>query len=202
MKGVAISCIKGGTGKTTISHALALGAAWHNTPGYLCHTDNRDPISTINRPYKYYDARDSKHLEFLMGKALTREGLFIIDGGGNREKLDYWIASCVDLVVIPITPDPEDVKEGIRYADLMYKAGAKKVVYLINKYPSNVFEREYVEKYIEQLPIESIIGKVNNVNSLKILRESDSEDFKTPNTKVNNFCRSVYRLINGCLLHE
>ena len=199
MKGIAISGIKGGTGKTTISHAFALGAAWHNVPAYLCHTDNREPIITNNRPYSYHDARERKHLRFLMQQATDKQGLFIIDGGGNREELDYWIASSVDLIVIPITPDPEDIKEGLRYADLMYKAGAKEVVYLINRYPANIFERKHIIKYIDQLPIDKVIGKVPEIRSIKILRESDTSEFKTPNTKVNNFSRSVYKLINGYL---
>ena len=54
MKGVAITGIKGGTGKTTLSHALALGAAWHQVPAYFLHTDDREPIQVNGRPYAYY----------------------------------------------------------------------------------------------------------------------------------------------------
>jgi Mrp family chromosome partitioning ATPase len=54
MKGVAITGTKGGTGKTALCHALALGAAWHHLPAYLLHTDNREPIQIKGRPYAYY----------------------------------------------------------------------------------------------------------------------------------------------------
>ncbi len=200
MKGVAISGIKGGTGKTTLSHALALGAAWHKVPAYLCHTDNREHITTRNRPYTYYDARDRHDLHSIMERAIVEEGLFLIDGGGNREAFDYWIASSVDLVIIPVTPDPEAVRESLRYAALMRKAGAKEVVYLINQYPSNRFERDFVHThYISQLPESQVIGKVGQVKSLRVLASEDIGEFKTPNSKVNGFCRSLYKIVTNAL---
>lgn len=199
MKGVAISGIKGGTGKTSIAHALALGAAWRGVPAYLCHTDNREPISVNGRPYAYYDARKPETLQTLASAALNSDGLFIIDGGGNRPAFDAWIAQAVDLVVIPVSPDPEDVHEALRHADAMRQAGAEQVGYLVNKYPSNHFERDFIFKYLDQIPADQIIGKVGEVKAVRTLREPDEPEFQTPVSKVNNFSRTVYRLISSAM---
>ena len=50
MRGVALTQRKDGSGKTVLSHALALGASWHNVPAYLMHTDNREPLKVNGRP--------------------------------------------------------------------------------------------------------------------------------------------------------
>lgn len=196
MKAVAFSGSKGGTGKTTLSHALALGATWRGVPSYLCHTDKREPIITNDRPYSYYDARDSDYLRYLIDKAIDLDGLFIIDGGGNRSDYDIWIASAVDLVVIPVTPDPEDIVESLRHKERLDKAGFENVMFLINRFPSNKFERDYIKRYFDQLPQELLIGKISEVKSIKQLKESDREPFITPNTKINNLSRHLYRQIN------
>ena len=47
MRGVALTQRKGGSGKTVLSHALALGASWHNVPAYLMHTDNSTCVSLV-----------------------------------------------------------------------------------------------------------------------------------------------------------
>ncbi len=84
MRGVLIVSTKGGVGKTSISHLLALGAAWKNVPAHLMHTDKRTPIQVNGRPYLCYDARNPETLAHLMGSAVSKNGLCIIDSGGNR----------------------------------------------------------------------------------------------------------------------
>ena len=197
MKGIVISGIKGGTGKTSITHALALGAAWHGVSAYVCHTDNRQPMNVKNRPYKYYDARDPKYLESLIESAHNYDGMFIIDGGGNRESFDKWIAPNMDLMIIPITPDPEDIKQTLNYGNSLVGMGLKNIRYLINKYPANKFERKYIQKYMELIPENMIIGKMDEIKSIRVLKEDDLTDFKIPSTKINNFSRKVFRTINS-----
>ena len=41
MKGVATIGKKGGNGKTTLAHLLALGACWKAVPAHFMHTDDR-----------------------------------------------------------------------------------------------------------------------------------------------------------------
>lgn len=199
MRGVAISGSRGGTGKTSTAHLLALGAAWHGVPAYLMHTDDREPITVSGRPYMYYDARDPKALETLVGSALNNDGLCVIDSGGNRPQFDKWIASSVDLMVVPISPDPEDVREGLSHAKRLMDAGAQNVRFLITKYPANANERQFVARYFEALPEAKLIGRLPSVAAVRILRDSDQPTFQTPPSKVNNLARLTYRLIDEAL---
>ena len=72
MRGVALTQRKGGSGKTALSHALALGASWDNVPAHLMHTDNREPLKVNGRPYMYYDARNRKPFRRLSTQLSTR----------------------------------------------------------------------------------------------------------------------------------
>lgn len=199
MKGVAITGTKGGTGKTALSHALALGAAWHRLPAYLLHTDNREPIQIKGRPYAYYDAREPTTLQTLASAALNQDGLFIIDGGGNRPQFDTWIAESMDLVLIPVSPDPEDVREALSHARRMEQAGAENIRFVINKYPAHRNEREFVSRYLDHLPQEKIIGRVGEVKMVRTLRDSDNPEFHTPPSRVNNLARAMYRLVSDAI---
>ncbi len=196
MKGIAIVSTKGGTGKTTLSHLLALGAAWSDTPAYLMHTDDREPIRIEGRPYMYYDARNPETLSTLIGAAINQDGLCIIDSGGNRAEFDKWIAGSVDLVVIPVTPDPEAVQLAIEHMERLESYGAQNVRFLLNMVSSNQPERlRDFKEYFMQLDKEKIIGQLGKVSAVKRLRESDKSMWETTPTKVNNLSRSLYKTI-------
>lgn len=196
MRGVAIVGRKGGTGKTSIAHLLALGAAWRDVPSYLVHTDDRKPLTVIDRPYSYYDGRDPAELERLTEAAENHDGLFILDGGGNRPDFDAWIAASMDLVLLPVCPDPEDVTLGLEHMATLEKRGADNVRFVINKWPSGQHERVYVRRWLRELPFEKIVAALPEARAVRILRESDSEPFRTPPPKVNNLARNIYHLIN------
>ncbi len=102
---------------------LSLGGTL--TVGHLIimHTDNRPPIEVNGRPYAYYDARSPKTLTSLIEAAMNNDGLCIIDSGGNRPEFDQWIADSVDLVIIPVTPDPEAVSEGLEHMKRLEEVG-------------------------------------------------------------------------------
>lgn len=202
MKGVAIVGKKGGVGKTALSHALALGAAWLGVPAYLMHTDDREPMIVRGRPYMYYDARKPEALETLISAALNQDGLCVIDSGGNRPEFDTWIADSVDLVLLPVTPDPEAVKEGLEHLKRLEDKGAANVRLIVNMYPSGKNEQLYVEKYFNKLPIEKIIGRIGNVRAIRTLSEDDDAKFATPSSKVNNLTRSLYRQVRDALESE
>ena len=192
MKGVAITGRKGGIGKTSIAHLLALGAAWQSVPAYLMHTDNRAPLKVNGRPYMYYDARKPETLETLIGAALNNDGLCIIDSGGNKPDFDKWIASSVDLVLIPVTPDPEDVQEALAYMAALEDSGAANVRFIVNKYPAHKNERLFVARYLAQLSEDKIIGRLAEIKAVRLLRESDTPEFQTPPSKVNNLARQLF----------
>ena len=191
MKGVAISASKGGVGKTSLAHALALGAAWYQVPSYFMHTDNRPPIEVNGRPYAYYDARDPKILTTLIEAAMNNDGLCITDSGGNRPDFDQWIADSVDLVIIPVTPDPEAVSEGLEHMKRLEDAGANNIRFFINMYPSGRTEREYVSReFLSRIPLEKIMGKIGEVRAIRTLRMADNPKWQTPPSRLNNMTRN------------
>ena len=202
MRGIALTQRKGGSGKTALSHALALGASWHNVPAYLLHTDNRDPLKVNGRPYMYYDARKPETLQTLVAAAINTEGLCIIDSAGNRPAFDAWIAQSVDLVLIPVMPDPEDVKEALVQMDVLESHGAQHVRYIINNYPSSKMERQYVARYLSQIPREKTMGWVGSVKAIRTLRENDDPTFQTPLSRVNNLSRNLYRQVRDALNNQ
>lgn len=197
MKAVAVVGKRGGSGKTSVSHLLALGAAWKMIPAYFMHTDDREPIGVQGRPYAYYDARSPETLSTLMGAAINKDGLFVIDGGGNRPDFDKWISDCVDLALIPVSPDPEDVREALQHYERLIKAGAVNVKYLINKYPSSKVERAYVDKeFLTAIPKKEIIGYLPMVSAVRTLRVSDVQEFRTPPSRVNKVARQTYEIVS------
>ena len=200
MRGVAISATKGGVGKTSLAHALGLGAALMGKPAYFMHTDARKPIKVSGRPYGYYDARDPKTLVTLIEAMLNDDGLCIIDSGGNRPEFDQWIADSVDLVVIPVNPDPEAVTEGLEQMKRHEDAGAENVRFFLNMYPSGKIERDYVNReFLYKLPVNKIMGRVGEVKAIRRLKMSDDPKWVTPPSRVNNLARSFYRQIDDAL---
>ena len=199
MRGVALTQRKGGSGKTALSHALALGASWHNVPAHLMHTDNREPLKVNGRPYMYYDARDPGTLQTLVSAAVNTDGLCVIDSAGNRPEFDQWIAQYVDLVLIPVMPDPEDVKEALVQMAVLESQGAQNVRYIINNYPSGKVERQYVARYLGQIPLDKTMGFIGSVKAIRTLRENDNPTFQTPPSRVNNLSRNLYRQVRDAL---
>ncbi len=196
MEGVAIVTTRGGAGKTSLCHLLALGAAWRQKPAYLMHTDDREPIKVNGRPYAFYDARNPETLSTLIGAIVNDDGLCIIDGGGNRPDFDKWISTSVDLVIIPIEPDPESVKLGMEHLKRLESYGASNVYYLLNKVSSNQHEKTRDKsEYFDLLEQHKIMGEVGRVAAVKRLRDDDKGKFITPPTNVNNLSRKVYKLI-------
>lgn len=198
MKGVAIVQEKGGVGKTTLCHLLALGAAWNNVPAYLIHTDNRKPVTVDRRPYGYYDARNPSRLVELVDSMIDEEGLCIIDGGGNRPDFDRWIAGCVNLVIIPITPDIESVNIGLVHREKLLRYRAGNVKFLLNCVSNNYWERTRDEReYFRDIPDNRILGRLGKVAAVKRLRENDDGPFATPPTPVNKLARQFFKLVNS-----
>ena len=101
----------------------------------------------------------------------------------------------VDLVLVPVTPDREAVREGLAHLERLEKAGAKNVRFIINMYPSNPNERRYVARYFDALPGEKIMGRIDSVRAIRTLSEDDHPKFVTPSSKVNNLARTLYRQV-------
>lgn len=199
MKGILITCPKGGVGKTTLSHLMALGAAWMGKAAYFMHTDKRSPLKVLGRPYLYYDARELKQLTKLMGSALNKDGFCIIDSGGNRADFDKWLAPSVDLIIIPVTPDPEAVEMAIEHMQALNSYGATNVHFILNMVSSNKFERvRDFSEYFNRLPGNKIMASLSKVAATKRLREPDNEPFITPPTNVNSLSKNLYFAVEDC----
>lgn len=200
MKGVAIVSSKGGTGKTTLAHLLALGAAWRDEPSYLMHTDKRDPITVQGRPYLYYDARTPEKLTTLVEAAINQDGLCIIDGGGNRPKFDNWIAKSVDLVLIPVTPDQEATQLAMFDRERMIDNGAGQCLYLLNNVSTNAKARAFDQSiFYDQLESDLIAGEIKSLAAVRRLNIPDAQPFSTPPTNLNNLSRHFYRMVDDIL---
>lgn len=201
MKGIAVISSKGGVGKSTICHLLAVGAAWRQVPAYLFHTDDREPMKVDGRPYAYIDGRELERLSSVMGSLVNNDGVCIIDGGGNRPEFDKWIADAVDLVLIPVTADTEAVDLAIETMATMERAGVKHARYLLNMTSSNRHSRVYdFEHFFSKLESEKIAGDLKRVDAVKRLRISDeAAPFPTPPSNVNNLSRSLHRIVDDAI---
>jgi len=202
MKGIAVLSDKGGVGKSTLCHLLALGAAgWRGVPAYLFHTDNREPMKVDGRPYAYIDAREMERLSTVMGSLVNNDGYCIIDGAGNRPEFDEWIADAVDLVLVPVTADEEAVNLAIKTMERLEKQGISHARYILNMvspYP-NERVRDF-EDYFSKLDKDKIAGQVKRVSTVKRLRQSDENSpFQTPPSNVNNLSRSLHAIVDGAL---
>lgn len=201
MKGVAIISSKGGVGKTTLCHLLAVGAAWHHMPSYLMHTDDRKPMTVNGRPYAYLDARDPETLSRIMGSLVNDDGLCVIDGGGNREEFDRWIAEAVDLVLVPVVADTESVELALETMQKMEGQGIAHARYLINMASPNKNSRLFdFKNFYSKLEEDKVAGQIKRVEAVKRLGLSDEQEkFSTPPTNVNALSRTMYRLVSDVL---
>lgn len=201
MKGIAVITSKGGVGKSTICHLLAVGAAWRNVPAYVFHTDDREPMKVDGRPYAYIDGRELERLSSVMGSLMNNDGFCIIDGGGNRPEFDKWIADAVDLVLIPVTADEEAVDLAIETMETMEKVGVKHARYLLNMTSTNRYSRLYdFENFFSKLDSRKIAGELKRVDAVKRLRISDEKaPFPTPPSNVNNLSRALHRIVDDAI---
>jgi len=158
----------------------------------MVHTDQRAPIRA-RRPYEYVDASANySHVSSLLRANEERDGLMVIDGAGNRPHLDIWLARTVDLVLIPVTNSPEDVRCAL--ADLTRIADPR-VYVIINRWPANALVRAVMQRYIDHIPVSRVAGRLPEVGAVRTLQEDNV--WQTPSTKVNNLARRFYRLVHS-----
>ncbi len=202
MKGIAVLSDKGGVGKSTLCHLLALGAAgWRDVPAYLFHTDNRPPMRVNGRPYAYIDARKLETLAQVMESLLNNDGFCIIDGGGNRPEFDQWIGEAVDLVLIPVTADEEAVTMAKQTMKRLEGQGVTHARYVLNMVSPNEKKRLYdFQTFFSELEKEKIVGQVKEVAAVNRLRISDEKSaFPTPPSNVNSLSRYLHTMVDEAL---
>jgi len=111
MKIVSFLGKKGGVGKSNNSHAAAHGLSMMGIPAAYVLTDQREFLSDENRVYTIVDGRSIDTLERAVASASQnqRNGVLILDGGGNRGVVDDLLASVSNVVILPFTADDDSV---------------------------------------------------------------------------------------------
>ena len=111
MRTVYIGGTKGGSGKTTTAHLLALGAILNKQPASYVLTDPLRSLKGEGRPYSVQDGRNPERLANFIANADTiHNGWLFIDGGGNRPAFDQATAAEVELTIVPFKPNEEDLE--------------------------------------------------------------------------------------------
>lgn len=148
MKIVSFAGRKGGTGKTTDSHATAHGLTMLGMPAAYVLTDKRVLPSDENRVYTIIDGRTMAQLEqaVLTAKQHDGAGVLVIDGGGNREPVDELLSSVSDAVILPFGASDDDVAT---IAEDMARFDAAWA--LPSNWPSNAKAAEIDTGYIQKL---------------------------------------------------
>jgi len=118
---INIAGSKGGSGKSTLSHALALGASLLGERSMVVTTDDREicfdrkaypnPESKL-RPYVMFDGRTAADLKKILTAAVPVHR--IIDGGADRDDLDGACGMHCDLTIITIKRGRTDTQIGVR----------------------------------------------------------------------------------------
>jgi len=193
MQVIAIVGSKGGTGKSTLAHALAFGATLRQAIGVMVHTDQRPPVACTGRPYGYIDGRTPERLVQVLEDAARHEGLLVIDGGGNRPAFDHVIAQAADLVLVPATLNAEDIRLALQDLERLPEAKA-----IFNRWPVNTFTQAVALRYEGRLPQDRYLGRLIEVGGVRTFLE-DATPWQTPPTKVNNFARVLYGLVCSAL---
>ena len=196
MKIVGLFGSKGGTGKSTLSHLLALGSALHGRPALVIHTDARDPERHEGRPYHYLDGRDPRRLYAALERAkAAADGIAVLDGGGNRPGISEILARAADLVLIPCGIGGQDAPMAI--ADLAALPGSWIV---INRWPMVPLHprRPKAAAYIAQLPVDRILCRLGESAAADRLTESDTEEhpWGALPTRVNHAARLFYSAVS------
>lgn len=142
-KVIVLAGDKGGSGKTTSSHAIAHGLAMHGVRAFHISTDPRREILPPEvRRYATLDGRDPSALGALLDRiAAMEEAVALIDGGGGRPDVDRVLAQAADLTILPFMQSQTDLR--VVRADLDRLPDA---VGLPNRWPTQRWAREVADK--------------------------------------------------------
>ena len=199
MRIVAIFGTKGGTGKSTLSHLLAYGAALQGLPALVMHTDAREPERHQGRPYHYFDGRDPKRLYAALERAKAApKGLAVIDGAGNRPGVAEVLAKAADLVLIPCGIGGQDAPMALSDLERLPEA-----LVVVNRFPTTPKHprRPKAEAYIAQIPRERVLCRLGESAAADRFTESDSDarPWTTPSTRVASAARALYLRVQARL---
>ncbi|WP_159013796.1 ATP-binding protein [Acidisoma sp. S159] len=142
---------KGGSGKTTLAHAIGHGLGSLHTPiSALVVTTEADSEvpKQGSRRYLSVDDRSGASLQAVLEKAFDHEKLVvIIDGAARRPGADAAAADLADLILIPFTASRQDV--GLALMDLERFPQAYAVP---NRWPTHPGTKERAARLLNAIP--------------------------------------------------
>jgi chromosome partitioning protein len=193
MKIISFAGRKGGTGKTTNSHAAAHGLVMLGIPAAYVLTDRRQLPSDEKRVYSVIDGRTTSQLEQAVTTAQAHDGagVLVIDGGGNREAVDDLLNSVSDAVFLPFGASDDDVTTIAEDMALFPTAWA-----LPSNWPNNskaaAIDRGYIDKLAELYP-HRLLAKLPATHAIRDLVLQDFNGLLLP--PAQRYCKALGRQV-------
>ena len=191
-KAISILGKKGGSGKSTTSHMLALGLSKLGIRAILLTTDtDRKSLKDGNRPYSTFGAQTAENLKkaleaFGRLDASTTPSVLIVDGGGNREGVDNLFAEFSDLILLPFRESEEDIR--VVSADLQRLPEA---MALPTCWTTNNFASESAKKVIDEMESKFPGRVMQPVISCRASQKLLAEDFTNIDTQVVSISKAL-----------
>lgn len=177
---------KGGSGKTTTTHAVCHGLGMHGVRSIHVTTDPRRVVLPADtRRYATVDGRDIKVLSQIIDKLSSRNDcVLVIDGGGGRPEIDKILDKVSDLTLIPFLHSAEDLR--VVASDLERLGDA---VGLPNRWPTQKWARDVADRDLARYlgsfrP--RLMSPVPEVNGYTTLLTEEG-----PAQRVNGSCKQL-----------
>lgn len=188
---------KGGTGKSTNSHATAHGLAMRGIPSAYVLTDKRQLLSDESRVYAIIDGRTIEQLEQAVATAKNHNGagVLVIDGGGNREAVDELLGSVSDAIFLPFGASDDDVATVAEDMARFPSAWA-----LPSNWPTNTKAQEIDAGYIAKLAELYPDRMLNPLPVTHAVRDLILQNFNgTLLPPATRFCRTLARVVDDVI---
>lgn len=176
---------KGGSGKTTTSHALCHGLGLHGVRAVHVTTDPRRLVLTADpRRYATVDGRDVRQLAKVIDQLAKRDDcVLVIDGGGGRPEVDAVLAKAADLTLIPFLHSDEDMRVASADLDRLTDAYG-----LPNRWPTSTWARAAAERALQNrmgVYSQRLLSPLPEINGLITLVSEEG-----PNQRINAACKT------------
>jgi chromosome partitioning protein len=185
-KVIVLAGDKGGSGKTTSSHAIAHGLAMHGIRAFHISTDpRREILPSDSRRYATLDGRDPVMLGTLIDRLSTMSDVVVlIDGGGGRPDVDRVLSQVADIVILPFMQSQTDLRVARTDLDRLPDAVGMPNRWPTQKWARDVADRELAQElggYMHRLmsPVPEINGYVS------LLRDTGAA------ARINSPCRQL-----------
>jgi chromosome partitioning protein len=177
---------KGGSGKTTSSHAIAHGLAMYGVYAFHISTDpRREILPPENRRYATLDGRNPRALGDMIDRVQEMDrAIVLIDGGGGRPDVDQVLSRVADLTIVPFMQSQTDLR--VLKADLDRHPEA---VGLPNRWPTQKWARDVADRELAdelQGYLDRLMSPVPEINGyVSLLRDTGAV------AKINPSCKQL-----------